>query len=461
MAYRQLVSPDLTPTITQPDIGVLPDWYAWCLAYVQFSFGVGWAGKTAWDTWTNRLTRKHADRNLPSGVYVPIFFSGYGGLGHAAIYKDGQVWSSPWTHKKTCDVMLSIAEVERIYHVSYVGWSEDLAGRQLVEAAPDGPAYAVTTTYNPARHLQLVRTASKWDCNRQDFEDRRSNPISTEPEGYDFWAQAVYDTHDGNLYYSPDIQNSGGYNVKDCQDYVAPTPPPLPAAPNKGTYAERYTLVATLMTFPTANDAQFATNAQTTIKPGKYYVWHKQDKLYQLGTDNVHEPVGNWVNTKFNVREVPKVEVKPPEPVKEVPVVLKPSQVKVGTADNTKWMSSYKSFHFDRHSDLYEVRQGLTMYDYSGKRKPVPVPQGQKLNMVGTFFKDGVMFYRTRSIRDEYFTWYYGVPLFDDNGAVNLVKVVETDPEKIERRISDITHYWRDDIKDIWDIILNKVKIRK
>jgi hypothetical protein len=132
----QVKTPNLDPVIYQGGVG-LNDWSGWCLAYVQTAFGVGWAGSTAWDCWTNRLTKKHADRNLPAGVYIPIFFSGYYGMGHTAIYKDGKVWSSPLTHKPYADVFNSIGEVERSFGVVYVGWSEDLGGSLVVESAKD------------------------------------------------------------------------------------------------------------------------------------------------------------------------------------------------------------------------------------------------------------------------------------------------------------------------------------
>src|SRR6185312_926566 len=141
MSCAQLVTPNLDPYIHQPNGNggtyILTDWYGWCLAYVQNAFGTGWAGSNAWEAWNDHVNIKHLDRDIPSGMYVPIWFSGYHGLGHVAIYKDGKVWSSPWHHKPYADVISSIAEVERIYGVSYVGWSEDISGKQVVEYTVD------------------------------------------------------------------------------------------------------------------------------------------------------------------------------------------------------------------------------------------------------------------------------------------------------------------------------------
>ncbi|MDV6295173.1 hypothetical protein [Rhodococcus aetherivorans] len=130
MAYKQLRAPNLNVTTAS----------GWCLKYVQDAFGSGWAGTSAWEAWTSRLAYKHADRNIPAGVYVPIWFDGYDQgqrYGHAAIYKDGRVYSSPYTKVSTHAVLNSIADVERIYGMTYVGWSEDIGGTKVIELGGD------------------------------------------------------------------------------------------------------------------------------------------------------------------------------------------------------------------------------------------------------------------------------------------------------------------------------------
>ena len=123
--------------VKKPNLNV-PAVLGWCLAYVQDAFGSGWAGDYALDGW-NRNQHNHADRNIPAGVYVPIWFDGYWtGIryGHVAIYKDGTVYSSPWSAvsaaNKVHDTLGSIAEVERIYRMSYIGWSEDIGGTRVL-----------------------------------------------------------------------------------------------------------------------------------------------------------------------------------------------------------------------------------------------------------------------------------------------------------------------------------------
>jgi hypothetical protein len=140
VGWNQLVTPSLDPVVYQGG-KALNDWYGWCLATVQAAFNAPWAGSTAWDAWSNRVSIKHADRNLPSGVYVPIWFSGYGGAGHVAIYKDGQIWTSPFTHVPNFYTgYTSIDALAKGYGITYVGWSEDIGGVQVAQYVPDAPA---------------------------------------------------------------------------------------------------------------------------------------------------------------------------------------------------------------------------------------------------------------------------------------------------------------------------------
>lgn len=315
------------------------------------------------------------------------------------------------------------------------------------------PQIVLPYTAEPyVRQMVTIRDTYKYDCNRTDFTDRHNNPIEGVTKGFVFDCQQVYTTQDGSRYYVADPQNSGGYYVPDCDAYIPPPPPPIapPAAPVTVPPAERYTTITTLMTFPTSADAMSSTNGLTTLKSGTYYVWAKNGKAYQLSTDNMHEPTGNWINTLLNVPDKPKPPVVIPIPSK--PVLL-PSQVKPGTESDTAWRSSYKSFYHDRHSDLYEVKQHLTMLDYSGKRNPVAVQPGDQMNVTGTFLKDGVMFYRTRSGRDEYFTWFYGISLYDDYGNIQIVKVVDTTPKPT---LKNILYWVADDVRRWWDIKTKK-----
>jgi hypothetical protein len=135
--YKQLVTPNLDPYIYDGGTPI-SDWLGWCLGYVRAAFDAPPAGYMATDGW-NMTQFKHTDRDLPSGVYVPVWFSHWGtyngvyaNWGHVVIYKDGHIWSSPITHKPYADEWGSIEEVERMYRCSFVGWSEDISGMRVV-----------------------------------------------------------------------------------------------------------------------------------------------------------------------------------------------------------------------------------------------------------------------------------------------------------------------------------------
>ena len=132
--YEQLKTPNLDPVV-YVNGKILYDWMGWCLAVSETMFGVPRLYDNAWEGW-NATKIKHKDRNFPKGVYIPIWFDGYWNgqrYGHVAIYKDGKIWSSPYTHKATADTFTSIESVEKIYGMTFVGWSDDIAGVYVIK----------------------------------------------------------------------------------------------------------------------------------------------------------------------------------------------------------------------------------------------------------------------------------------------------------------------------------------
>lgn len=133
--WKQTKVPNLDPVVYLNG-KVLYDWMGWCLAVAQTMFGSNRTSPSAWSEWNKVVKFKHQDRNIPGGVYVPIWFDGYWNgnqVGHVAIYKDGKIWSSPYRSKPYTDVLGSIEEIERIYGMKYVGWSEDIGNTRVVE----------------------------------------------------------------------------------------------------------------------------------------------------------------------------------------------------------------------------------------------------------------------------------------------------------------------------------------
>lgn len=126
MSYQQLVQPNLA---TVGRIG-------YCLEYARKCFGAGVVEPNAWVAWQNTQFH-HLDANIPADVCVPMWYSYINqgvNLGHVTISVPGKgIYSSPWQQGTDHAVLPSIAEVERIYGVKYVGWSEDISKVRVIK----------------------------------------------------------------------------------------------------------------------------------------------------------------------------------------------------------------------------------------------------------------------------------------------------------------------------------------
>jgi hypothetical protein len=137
MSFKQLLYPNLDndpnhPLYIYQGGGILMDWYGWCLAVVAGSYGAkgsSYSAKTAWQA----NGTKHWDRNIPEGIWTPLWYEG-GAYGHVVIgLREGNqltIYSSPYTHKPTFDVFKGelnwcLDYVGRVYGVGgFSGWSE-------------------------------------------------------------------------------------------------------------------------------------------------------------------------------------------------------------------------------------------------------------------------------------------------------------------------------------------------
>lgn len=296
----------------------------------------------------------------------------------------------------------------------------------------------------------MIHETTDWHLKYTDWAAMNANAVGQRPAGETVMVVAKTVGHPLGEFWLYDVNAPAGFLSTDMTTTepappLPPVPPTPPSAPLPVKPAEKYTLVTTVKTYGSAVNAQMDTNAQTTLKPGSYYVWGKEDRVYQLGPDNQHQPIGNWILLKDNATVAP-VKITPP-PVQQ-PALL-PSEVKVGTENDTAWKSSYKPFYPDGRADRYKALQDITFLDYSGKRGKDTIPAGQELSIPGTFVKDGVTFYRPRSGRDEFFSWYYGIAVFDDYGKPNLVKVTSA-LQDMETTLSDLPRMWIQDIKQLF-----------
>lgn len=147
MAWKQILTPNLDNDPNNPLyiwIGgkIIDNWCGWCLAVTAGAYGAkgsSYSAKTAWQScWS-----KHYDRNIPEGIYVPLWYEG-GEFGHVVFgLRKGNnltVWTSP------CGKNLGTFEVYsgeinwlldyigQIFLVGgFTGWSESVLDSRVIE----------------------------------------------------------------------------------------------------------------------------------------------------------------------------------------------------------------------------------------------------------------------------------------------------------------------------------------
>lgn len=261
-----------------------------------------------------------------------------------------------------------------------------------------------------------------------------------------------------------DYSTNNGINCLDLEEIPAPVPvkpyqPPAAPAPIP-VATTPYGLVTTVKAYDSATDAANNTNARTTLTKGNYLIYKTaiNNCLYIAAIDAT---LKYWINPADNVVVAPTPLVDKQVEAKTPVVALKPSEVPIGTEADSSW-KIMNSFHPDRSPDTYELLIDYTMKEYDGQRGPVSLREGRSINVIGTFVKNGVIFYRPRDYKnDPYFLWWYGIPKFDDNGKPTLKKVIE---EPLPEHVADLFRLWREDLRNylgpakIWDVILRVKK---
>lgn len=133
---KQLIKPDLSTKGTIGD----------CKIYARSVFHIASTGKypTAWSNWQKAKYKHGVNEPLPKDVAILCWFSGYGGAGHVVVSVPSKgFYSSPYSLDKTKHyqegtnthaLLPSLSEVERIYGVKYVGWTEDIEDKRVAIA---------------------------------------------------------------------------------------------------------------------------------------------------------------------------------------------------------------------------------------------------------------------------------------------------------------------------------------
>lgn len=150
MAWKQTLYPNLDDNPNNPLYiwqggQILTDWCGWCLAVVAGSFGAkgsSYSAKTAWQA----CGTKHCDRNIPEGIYVPLWYGG-GEYGHVVIgYRQGNnliIWSSPYTHIATFqtfsgEINWLLDYIGQVFAVGgFSGWSETVLDSRVIEVVSE------------------------------------------------------------------------------------------------------------------------------------------------------------------------------------------------------------------------------------------------------------------------------------------------------------------------------------
>lgn len=129
-----------------------------CLVYAREVFGIGSKYKTAWIAWEN-AQYKHTNQSFPS-VPVPVFFSGAGGDGHVEVYIPGQgFYGSPYNTPNGHIMCATIADVQKHYGVTCVGWAEDIDGVRVAEQVADPAPAAKMPPVGSS--IQLIPTQTR------------------------------------------------------------------------------------------------------------------------------------------------------------------------------------------------------------------------------------------------------------------------------------------------------------
>lgn len=116
-----------------------------CLQNVRLGYEIPARYDDAWTAWLN--TEQHKDRNIPSGVDVPVYFSyttTIGGVrknyGHIGVrLSNGRFWSDGRTYD-------SVAAYENNHAPVYVGWGESVNNVRVIKGGT-----VEKTIYKPTR----------------------------------------------------------------------------------------------------------------------------------------------------------------------------------------------------------------------------------------------------------------------------------------------------------------------
>ena len=131
----------------------------YCLRNVRLGYGIASKYPTAIAAWNGLpISHKHRDRNVPSGVDVPLYYT-YKTDGHINVrLANGKVWSDGV-------IFNSIADYEAKKEPNFIGWGESVNGVSVIQYVPDpAPAPPVSKMPPVGSRIQLFapQTRTTW-----------------------------------------------------------------------------------------------------------------------------------------------------------------------------------------------------------------------------------------------------------------------------------------------------------
>lgn len=184
---------------------------------------------------------------------------------------------------------------------------------------------------------------------------------------------------------------------------IPPTPPAPPVtAPN---LSDTYVVVKPLDGFTNASFAATHQQSNSTVAPGKYYVYRRYNSMINI-TRVAGQP-GWWINPADNVLPAPApvpapVIVQPPAPT---PAPAAPAPVVVTPPTPPNWRASYKPLRQD-----YFALKTVVIHDLATQQPDAMLNQYDLVHGAGVFTgPDGVRYVRTVESAKNW-VW-YGLPL--------------------------------------------------
>lgn len=324
-----------------------------------------------------------------------------------------------------------------VKHTPYgnpVAWATyEKHSAQIITPPPPAETPAFSVEDVGAKTLQFKKNTHLWDLNQRSWPGIVNNPANSVNGGDTFTTSRIAHQILGGSYYMPDGDESHGYNIVDCQDYVAPTPPaPVtptapPSAPVRpgGNPDNKYTVIKPIPGYGNATNAGNHVNQTNEVAAGEYFVYNtypNRDDLVNV-TSKLGQP-GSWINKADNVPDAPA----PPEPVAEVappPVEPTPPEAHIETppTDSTTplpWRDTFNAFPKPVH---YIATRDITVEDLSGQQQDMPLKRYNPgvsdtqgvVSAFGTVTKEGVEYYRLKTNNDPDFNFWYAVPKIDQN----------------------------------------------